>query len=419
MAGIHFITQGCSANTADTEIMQGLLQDAGHQIVPDERHADIIVFNSCTVKGPTECFFRKKLAELSGRKVVLAGCIPQAQTTLGDLAKYPIIGTYDIEKITMVVDAALEGRIIHALSRERGRRLNLPKVRKNPLIEIVPIAQGCLGHCTYCKTKIARGGITSYRPTDIITQVGRAIEEGAKEIWITSQDNGAYGKDIGITLSHLLSRILETPGEYHVRLGMANPDHVLTELDELITLFKHPRMFKFLHIPVQSGSNKVLRDMERPYTAEAYLTIVEKFRAAIPDISIATDIICGYPTETEKDFHETLAVMEQSKPDIVNISRFWPRPGTAAANIRPLHGEEVKRRGQEATMLFKRIALLNNKRWIGWKGDILITEHGKFGTSIGKNYAYRQVILKGDIPFGIVKAEITDASAFDLRGRVC
>ena len=417
MAKVHFITQGCSANVADSEVMMGILKDRGDVLVDNSEDADVVVINSCTVKGPTETAFKRKLTELKGKKVVIAGCIPQAEPK--NYSDYSRIGTYQIKNITKVVDETLKGNQVALLERNDEGRLNLPKVRKSNFVEIVPILQGCLNSCTFCKTKHARGNAVSYPINDIVRHVSKSVEEGVKEIWLTSQDNAVYGLEFNSNLAELLKEIVSIDRDFKIRVGMGNPKYMLGYLDDLISIMKHPKMFKFIHIPLQAGSDKVLEDMKRGYTSEEFAFIVKKFKEEIPEITIMTDIICGYPTETAKDFEKTVKVIKETKPDMINVSRFWPRPGTPAAKLRQIDGGESKDRASIMMDLFKEVALQNNQKLMGWKGRITITEPGKFNTWVGKNDSYKQVVVKGDFKIGDeVNVEIKDVSALDLKGEV-
>ncbi|MFH1408580.1 MAG: tRNA (N(6)-L-threonylcarbamoyladenosine(37)-C(2))-methylthiotransferase [Nanoarchaeota archaeon] len=416
MVSIHFITQGCAANQADSEVMAGILAQEGHQIIGNEGHADLIVFNTCTVKGPTESFFKTKLKKLEqeGKTIILAGCIPQAEKSF--TTKHSIIGTYALEHITKVVNETLKGNLLVKLERENRARLNLPKCRLNPVIEIVPILHGCLGSCSFCKTKHARGELYSYPIEDIVRHISKAVEDGAKEIWLTSQDNSAYGKDIGSSLPALLKAICTIPRAFMLRVGMGNPEHMLPMLDELVAAYQHPKIYKFLHIPLQSGSDKVLKDMNREYTVAEFKEVVNAFKEAIPSISIATDIICGYPTENDQDFEYTKDVVRWAQPERINIARFWPRPNTPAAQLKQLTGDILKRRTKEMTAVYQEVAQQANDAWIGWKGTVLVTEKGKGNTMVARNEAYKQVIIDQVMPLGEeLEVNISFATPFDLR----
>ena len=422
MVSIYFITQGCSANVADSEIMAGMLKENGFVITNDIIMADVVVFNTCTVKGPTESFFKKRMKELKemGKQIIIAGCIPQSETDLKMYEDCSMIGTYQIQNIVSVVEETLNGNIVRLLARDNESRLNLPKVRKNDYVEIVPISHGCLGSCTFCKTKFARGNLFSYDSKEIVRHVSSAVKDGVEEIWITSQDLSAYGKDKETNLAKLLKDIITIPGGYKLRLGMANPNHILDYLDELIWVFKEDKIYKFLHIPVQSGNNEVLKKMNRPYVVEDFKYIVKRFREEIPDITIATDIICGFPGETKKQFKETLELVKEMKIEVVNISKYWARPGTVAAKMKQVPGDEIKERSKELTSLFKEISLKQNQKWIGRKCKVFVSEMGKDNSYIGHNESYKQIILKSDINLigDWLDVKIVDASTFGLIGEI-
>ncbi|RME52332.1 tRNA (N(6)-L-threonylcarbamoyladenosine(37)-C(2))-methylthiotransferase [Candidatus Woesearchaeota archaeon] len=419
MASVSILTQGCSANQSDSEAMAGVLEREGFFLIDDPSEADVVVVNTCTVKGPTEAALRRILSRLDPAKVVLAGCVPQADPA--SFTEYARLGPGQLDKVAEAARARLEGKALTFLGRrEEAERLSLPSVRRNRFVEVVPIAQGCLSACAFCKTKHARGALRSYPVDAVVRRVSGAVAEGAREVWLTSQDCGAYGKDKGSSLAELLRAVLTIPRKFKIRVGMANPEHCKGMIDELISAFRDERVYKFLHVPVQAGSERVVRAMRRGHTVDDFTRVVAAFRKVFPRITIATDIICGYPGETREDFEETLSLVHEVRPDVVNISRFWPRPGTPAARLRPLPGWEVKRRSGELTSLFQRIALENNKQWMGWEGGVLFTEKGKEGTVIGRNDAYKQVVVRGgeELLGKRKRVRVEEVSSFDVRGRV-
>jgi len=415
-------TFGCALNQSDSELMAGLLQKAEFDITDDIEKADVIIVNTCTVKGPTETNFFKYLGEIKklGKPIIIAGCI--AQTDPEKVKGYNLIGTYEVNRIAEVVEEAVNDNVIELLAEEKYPRLNLPKVRKNPVIEIIPICAGCLGEpCAYCKVKAARGSLVSYDKKEILRQAQHAMMEGVKEIWLTAQDTGCYGKDNNSNLPELLKELTHIGGDFKIRLGMLNPNHILGFLDELIDAYKSDKMFKFLHVPVQSGSDNILKLMKRKYTVDDFKKIVSRFREAIPEITIATDVICGFPDEKEEDYDKTRDLIKEIKPDVLNISKFWARPKTAAASMgHKVKGEEIKRRSSLMTDLFNNISRMRNEKWLGWNGEILVDEIGKDDTFVGRNYAYKPVIVKGNLKIGDnVKVHIRRATSFDLRGDIC
>jgi len=416
---IHIHTQGCTANQADSETMAGILEQKGYNIVEDEKQADLIILNTCTVKTPTEdkAFSLLQKWKQEKRKVIVAGCIPQSDP--GKLQSYSLVGTRQVHRIAEIVEETVQGHRVEFLLKENAERLNLPKIRKNPVIEIVPINAGCTGSCAFCKTKQARGSLFSYDQHAIIKQIETAIEEGIREVWLTSQDTGAYGVDLKTNLPQLLKNITKIKGDFKLRVGMTNPDHVLRFLDELLEIMQQEKIFKFLHIPVQSGNNRILKEMRRMYTKEDFIRIVKNARQAIPDITIATDVICGFPGETEAEFLDTYQLLKDLKIPVVNISKFYPRQGTRAARMKKLDTKIIKQRSTKLANLQKRI--ITNREWVGWTGEVIVDEVGK-KCFIGRNEFYKQVILKPkgkrlhDLLGKTVHVKIVDSTDIDLRG---
>lgn len=420
---VFFETYGCSLNLADTETMKGLV--AIHYLITENvDDADVIVMNSCTVKGPTENKIIKRFHELKkrGKKIVVTGCIPQAdlKNEFKDLLKDVfVVGTNQLSKIMEVLDKIQhDQKVEHYLSTENEIRLNLPKIRSNQYIEIIPISKGCMNTCYYCKTKYARGNLVSFPIDEIVNEAKRAIKEGVKEIWLTSQDNGCYGYDINTNLVDLLNKILLLDGKFMIRIGMANPQYVKDYFPDLIEVLKHPNVFKFIHLPVQSGSDNVLKLMNRGHTVQDYVNCVEQIRKEIPDITISTDIICGYPGESDEDHKKTVALLRTTKPSVINLSRFWARSGTVAATKKQVSGKIIKARTGELTLLKKKISTENNKNWIGWKGNINISEKGKDNSWVGRNFAYKPVVVfsKEDLMGKTLHVEIKGSTIWDLRG---
>lgn len=415
-------TFGCALNKSDSEVMAGLLSKSQFDITENIQEADVIIINSCTVKGPTERKFFGYLEEIKklNKPIIIAGCIPQ--TDPEKVEGYSLIGTYQINNIAQIVEEAINENIVELLAEERNPRLNLPKIRRNSIVEIIPICAGCLGEpCAYCKVKAARGNLLSYDKKDILRQAERAVADGVKEIWLTAQDTGCYGKDINSSLPGLLRELIKIPGDFRIRLGMANPNHIIEFLDELIEVYKSEKMFKFLHVPVQSGSDDVLKRMKRKYSADDFRKIIDRFRDAIPEITIATDAICGFPGETEEDYDKTRSLIREIQPDLLHISRFWAREKTAAAGMdNQIPGAEIKRRSGLMADLFRNIARMRNERWVGWTGEIIIDEIGKGNTFVGRNFAYKPVIVEGNLKIGDkVKARIRKATSYDLGGEIC
>ncbi|VVB57918.1 tRNA-2-methylthio-N(6)-dimethylallyladenosine synthase [Candidatus Anstonella stagnisolia] len=385
------ITYGCTLNQADSNIMRGVLDMHGCLEVEEEKGADVVVINSCTVKDATQTKIEHVLKKLHlGKKpIVLAGCLSVNENAVFRSApNASVVGTGSVGQIYEAVQNAVGRR--KAVFKGSGYKPDLPRVR-NGAIARIAIEEGCLSSCTFCQTKLARGKLYSYPLKSICLEVKRWADAGAVEMQLTGQDAGAYGADIKSNVAALLGEACEVDGNFRIRIGMINPQHVKKYLPQLLKVYEDLKMYKFLHIPVQSGSNKVLREMRRENTKEEFLELVRVFREKFPDMSIMTDIIVGFPTENEEDFGQTMEMLQEAQLDRVNVSRFSPRPFTIARKMKQLSNTIVKRRTVECAALCKKITIAKNKEWIGKEMEITITE--KVKTLNGRDENYRQVAL--------------------------
>jgi threonylcarbamoyladenosine tRNA methylthiotransferase CDKAL1 len=426
MPNVHVITQGCSGNLRESELMMGLLDKSGHQIVKDEKNSEVNVVNICTVKGDFTAMreIRRIKRKFPDKKLVIAGCItPSIMPQVKELdASASFINTHNFGKINTVVDGSMQGSILELMDKKYENKVDLPSVRKNPIVGIIPILNGCNYFCTFCSTKLVKGKLFSYPIDAIKADLKNHLRDGCREIWITSNDTGAYMVDKGgkQKLVELMNNLLSVPMDFKVRIGMMNPGNTITVLDRLIEVYKHPKMFKFLHIPLQAGNNEVLKGMNRRYTVEEFVKVVEAFRKEIPKITISTDMIVGFPTETIEQFEDSLKVLRKIKPDTINISRYVMREGTIAAKMKLIATNKVKYRSREMTKVYHEVALENNLKWVGWSGKILIDEKGTGSSFVGRNYCYKPVSVFGDYKLGDeVKVKVEKATKFGLRGVVC
>ncbi|MBW3016103.1 tRNA (N(6)-L-threonylcarbamoyladenosine(37)-C(2))-methylthiotransferase [Candidatus Woesearchaeota archaeon] len=404
---VHVKSYGCSANIAEGEIIEGQLETA------EEKNADATIFNICTVKGDAKILreIRKYRKQNPDKKIIITGCISPSIIEPLKKIKAQLISTHHIDKIKEHIKQKED-----KLTKAKPVKLLLPRKRKNKTIAIIPICTGCLDACSYCSTRLIKGTLHSYPEEAIIKEAENS--KGCKEIWLTGQDTGCYGFDTGTNLVELLKKIVKILGDFKVRIGMGNPRHTTKYLKELIQTMKHPKIFKFIHIPVQSGNNKVLKAMRRGHTVETFKEIVQKIRKEIPDMTISTDIIVGHPTETKEQFEDTLKLVQEIKPDIINIARYAPRPGTTAYEMTgQVHGNIRKQRSRQLTALQRKISLEKNKKWIGWKGEAIVDEKVKDGVS-ARNYAYKPIVIRKKIPIGKkTNVEITEAHTTYLVGR--
>jgi MiaB-like tRNA modifying enzyme len=388
---------GCSANIADGEVIAGCLSNAGFVLVEDPKAAEFLVFNSCGVKSQTENRIINLLKKTpKDKKLVVTGCLPLINfDRLNNEVDFDgVMGPAPGDKIVDILRRVDSGNKVVSLDNDLQNSLSLPRIPMNSTVSIIPINYGCLGNCSYCCVHFARGKLRSNTIDDIVKRVERDLVSGISEFWLTSQDTACYGKDIGTSLPDLLGRICEIKGEFFIRLGMMNPDQVLNILNDLVESYNDRKVFKFLHLPVQSGDDDILKLMNRHYTVNDFKRIVLAFRESIPRLTLSTDVICGFPGENKEAFKKTKKLLAEIKPDIVNVSKFFSRPRTPAEKLSPIVPEELNFRSRELAELSKRISFEKNKSWIGWEGVVLFDECGKDESWVGRNFAYKPIVVK-------------------------
>ncbi len=420
MAKIFVEAYGCSASFADSEMISGLIVNGGHTLVKDSSESDLNIVVTCSVKDSTANKMMHRINSLKSKPLVVAGCLPKAeQSTVEKITqRASLLGPNSLGKTLQVIDSTLRGIKQIALEDSDLSKVGLPKVRLNPVIGIIEIASGCMSECTFCQTKLSKGDLKSYRLGDIVRQVETEISEGCKEIWLTSTDNGCYGLDINTDLPTLINAVSEIPEDFMIRVGMMNPMYMPRIKDELIKSFDSDKVYKFLHIPVQSGSNKVLNDMKRGHTVNTVKEVVKKAKERFENFTISTDVIVGFPSETNEDFEKTFELINEIRPDIVNLSKYSARPGTEAAEWEQIEASEVKRRSRIIFNQINKISLENNQKWIGWRGKVLFDEETNEGIK-GRNYAYKSVFVKDKIKIGQTHTvEITDATTHSVLGKI-
>ncbi|MGD1060468.1 MAG: MiaB/RimO family radical SAM methylthiotransferase, partial [Methanomassiliicoccales archaeon] len=278
----------------------------------------------------------------------------------------------------------------------------------------------CLGNCAYCVTRLARGYLRSYSIEGVVEAVRKEVAGGAKEILLTTQDTGCYGSELGTSLQDLISKVCEVEGDFKVRIGMMNPDSLADILDETIEAYQQPRVYKFLHLPVQSGSDRLLRAMGRSYDIAAFERQVTRFREVLPRLTLSTDIITGFPGETDDDHRATIEMLKRVKPNIVNVTRFSSRPGTAAATMKePVVSRISKDRSREVAILRFEIAIALNRRLVGERLKVMATEIGKNGSTICRDDRYVPVVIRRRLVLGgSYETEIIDCTATHLVAKL-
>jgi MiaB-like tRNA modifying enzyme len=413
-------TYGCTSNQNDSEIMSGLLREKTH-IMTDEKEADVIIINTCSVKSTTENKILSRIKKIKNRKIIIAGCMPDSEYNIikKTAPHASLLGTSHIDKIVEISEKTLDGKRIELLGKQKLDKTVLPKYSENNIIEKVEIESGCNFSCSFCSTKLAKSYTFSYSQDNITKSIEKNVLSGFREFWITGQDVAGYMHEKS-ALPDLINKIAETVrGNYFLRLGMMHPSSVLPILDELIESYKSDKVFKFLHLPVQSGSDTVLKKMSRTHDVDDFILIVKSFRKAFPRMTIWTDMICGFPGETDDDFLLSIDLLKKTKPDFVNVSAYGVRPDTRAAKMKQIPTEIKKGRTREMSALVDKISLEANKKWLGWSGSVLVNEFKKDKDNfIGRNFAYKPVAIKKGSLGESIKVKITGIEKTCLIGKV-
>ncbi len=402
---VYLETHGCTFNQADGQIMASLLEEE-HELTDNIEDSDVIILNTCYVKLPTEQKMITKINKYKTafpeKKLIIAGCMVEVDSIrlnkfAGDSCW---IGPHKIDKINEIVNRAVAGEVVQEYGKTSMIKAGTSNKSFDSLTHILQICEGCDGSCTFCCTKLARGFLISY-PTDIIIdEAKKAVENGCKELQVTAQDSACYGSDSGESFANLLDKLGSIEGDFRIRVGMMHPKSLKGQLDEVISAFKNnEKIYNFVHIPVQTGSPKVLKEMNRLHTLDEYKYMITKFRGEIPDLSIATDIIIGYPTENEEDFQKTIDLLYEIKPDIIHISKYMHRPGAKSNSLEEIDHKVMKERSHRINKAKTEIMLENNKKYEGTIQRVLITGTGASGGYVGYTDSYKNVIVN-DVEIG-------------------
>ena len=399
---------GCTLNFGEARELEDVLTSAGWTLVEDPDQCDLAVLVTCIVIDKTERAMLKRIKRLSSApQLIVTGCMATAgrerAQAAAPKAAFVAPGDYD------------------TLTRLTGQR-KLPSAAAGSdkrSYSIVPISTGCRGSCSYCITRLARGGLKSRTPERIVHAVWKAAASGPREIQLTAQDTAAYGSDIGTDLASLVRSACASPLDFRLRVGMMNPSSAIGLREDLGKMYREPKVFKFLHLPVQSASDAILADMQRGYCVQDFVRLVSGIREAVPLITLSTDLIVGYPGETADDHRMNMELIAGVQPDIVNVTRFSPRPGTPAADAGcPVVGRVAKDRSRELASQRFAVAAGKNRRWVGKIVNALATEEGKKGSTILRTDEYKQVVVAEELPLHKFYAiEILEGTSTHLIGR--
>ena len=418
---IAVLSQGCAANFGDGEKIARALSaqhpDCSISFEFPTEQPFAFYLNVCTVKGNGTALklLQQAVTTFPQAPIFITGCAPKDfQEEARKIS----------DKITFTSLKALES--LDSIAPE-GLQNDMRILRQSPFVGIVNIEEGCLDACAFCSTKLVKGQLQSKPEDAIVEQVRRLVEDGCLEIQLTGQDCACYGFDTGTNLANLTQKILvQVPGNYKIRLGMGNPRHILGYKDALLECFQDERLYQFLHVPVQSGSERVLQLMNRKHSVENFRNFALELQEKFPLFTLSTDLIVGFPGETDADFQETLDLLKETRPTVCNITRFVARKGTVAARMEeanaadtPAVPDSVKHeRSAKLFDAFQQIAQENNQRWVGKTCTVVTEKQGhRAGTTIARNCAYRPVALQGNIPAGkALQVRITKTEPFALIG---
>uniref|UniRef100_A0A7C3ETN0 tRNA-t(6)A37 methylthiotransferase n=1 Tax=Candidatus Methanomethylicus mesodigestus TaxID=1867258 RepID=A0A7C3ETN0_9CREN len=411
-------TFGCSSNRADTEIIIGILRDGSIEITDSLEDADAVIVNTCTVRGETESRVLKYLRSLNGKRVIVTGCMVSIQPALVALNS-PAASLVSIGNARSIPEV-IRGGGRSVLLLESGA-LPDPAPFRMGLRSIIPISRGCLGSCSYCIVRHARGYLRSSPKEKILASAEAAVRGGAREIWLTAQDTAAYGADVGSSLPELLDSLTALSGDFMIRVGMFNPSSALKCLPALVKSFSPRTVYKFIHAPMQSGSDRVLGLMRRGYSVADFFGIVSEFRSKHRRISLATDVIVGFPGEGDDDFEETCTAILKLKPDKIHIARYSPRPHTEAASMDQLRENVKKERSRRLAAIKREVQQEVNRSWVGETIEALALELSRGGKALARSREYKPVWVSG-LGSGClgkwVSVDVDACTPYSLSGRL-
>lgn len=427
-------TYGCQMNEHDTENLKALLEEMGFSECQDYTKADLVLLNTCSIRenAHNKAFGMlgrlKHLKESNPNLVIgLCGCMAQEEKVVDEiLKKYKyvnfVFGTHNIERLP---DLLLENfntgsQIIEVFSTEGDIVENIPVKRANKYKAYVNIIYGCDKFCTYCIVPFTRGKQRSRNPEDIVNEVKSLVKEGYKEVTLLGQNVNAYGKDLDINYG--MENLLEDVSKTNIPRIRFVTSHPWDFTDNMIdTIAKYPNIMPYIHLPVQSGSNKILKIMGRRYTKEEYLELFNKIKNKIPNCTISTDIIVGFPNETEEDFNETLNLVEECKFDNAFSFIYSPREGTAAAKLEDkVTLTEKENRLYRLNEELNKYFLLSNKKMLNKVVDVLVEGINDKGKLFGYTDTNKLINFVGDEESigSIVKVKVTDAKTWSLDGEM-
>ncbi|PRR75509.1 tRNA-2-methylthio-N(6)-dimethylallyladenosine synthase [Moorella humiferrea] len=431
------VTYGCQMNQRDSEMMADLLQAAGYEPVDDEAEAGLIILDTCCVREKAENKVYGKLGQIEKFKsanpdlvIAVAGCMvqqPGAAERIRQQAPYVdlLLGTHNLAELPRLIEEVRKMRrpVVAVQGGEGPVVENLPRRRARGAQAFVTITYGCNNFCTYCIVPYVRGRERSRRPEDILKEIEDLVDQGVIEVTLLGQNVNSYGRDLEnkVTFADLLTMVNAVAGLKRIRYVTSHPRDFTTELVETISRLE--KVCEHVHLPVQAGSNRILELMHRGYTREQYLELVTNLRRHIPGIGLTTDLIVGFPGETEEDFQETLDLVAKVEFDNAFTFMFSPRKGTVAAGLPGQLPQEVKKERLKRLMeLQNKISLAKNEALVGEVVEVLVEGPSKTDPSklSGRTRTNKLVIFPGDAELTgrLVNVRLTKAQTWLLKGEI-
>lgn len=431
----HILTYGCQMNVRDSEIMSGLLEAMGYCAADKPEEASVILFNTCSVRHSAENKVYGKLGEISVLKrrnpdliIAFGGCmaqLPEVQDRLKKIGVDVVFGTHNIHELPYLIEQARQTKspVFRIWDKEGPVEENLPSVRRAGISAFVNIMYGCNNFCSYCIVPYTRGRERSRSPGDILNEVRELAAQGYREVTLLGQNVNSYGKglDEKVDFADLLAMTAEVEGIDRVRFTTSHPKDMSEKLID--TIAGHPVICEHVHVPLQAGSNRVLQRMNRGYTREHYLELTTRMRERIPGVAITSDLIVGFPGEEEKDFADTLDMVEKVRFDAAFTFMYSPRRGTRAAEFTDQVPLEVKKeRLSKLNLIQYRIAREINQSLEGKIEEVLVEGPSKTDKTklTSRTKTNRIVIFSGseDLTGKIIPVRITKGNSFSLFGEV-
>jgi len=433
MAKLHLITYGCQMNEYDSERVAGLLREHRYELTESESDADLILVNTCAIREKAEDKVFSKLGELGKLKVLRPNVMVGVMGCMAQLHKSEI--QRRAPQVDLVFGSPAIARVAELVERARRERRPVLDTGEGPLVKItakpasaprlkayVTVMEGCEKHCTFCVVPTTRGRERSHTPETIVAEVRGLVAEGCREVTLLGQTVNAYGRDLtpATDLAALMGAVNDVAGLARIRFTTSNPYNLTPRLIDAVR--DVPKVCEWFHLPLQSGSDRMLAGMNRGYTRAEYLALIDALRAAVPDISLSTDLIVGFPGETEDDFAATLEMVERVAYDNVFVFRYSPRPGTPASTMPDQVSPAVKAdRNARLLEVTTRVGQERSRRRLGETVEILVDGAAKknAGELSGRTRCNRVVNFDGQgrVAVGdLARVHVTEVLPHSLRG---